>query len=196
MSNNRIKHLYSLLAAWVLLAAPLAAEIEHVIVTWSGLQCQQSCINQLTAQFKSIPGVAEVSMGPGQVTLKWKPNVSFSFAPINTAMSLIGLSINDIRVKATGTITHNSYAVTLISSGDNTRFDLLNPVVPDIRDNRQAPQFNIGARGLRPELKQQLLQAESEGKIATISGPLLKVAKRPHLSCRRIRSRPRRPGYL
>jgi hypothetical protein len=159
----------------------LGAEIENVTVTWSAIECKSSCINQLEQQFRKIPGVAEISMNQsaGQADLKWKKNATFSFSPINIAMEMIGLTINDIRVRVHGILEHTATHVTLISSGDLTHFDLINPVVPTLKG--QAPQFNLGVRGLQPALREKLLAAETEKKIATIEGPLFMPERSPPL---------------
>ena len=169
------------LVAFALYMLPVASEIERVTVTWTAMECQANCIKQLEQQFRKIPGVGEVIMNPsaGQVDLKWKKNATFSFSPVNIAMELIGLTINDIRVRVHGTLKHSGNSVTLISSGDGTQFNLLNPVVPQAPG--QTPQFNAAARGLRPELLEKLIKAEQEKKEATIEGPLLFPERSPPL---------------
>jgi hypothetical protein len=176
--------MYYCIAALFLLALagnPLRGEIERVTVTWSAMQCQPSCIKQLEEQFRKIPGVEEVSMNQaaGQADLKWKKNAPFAFSPVNVAMELIGLTINDIRIKVHGALQHSGKRVTLVSTGDFTHFDLLNPVVPEVHG--QAAQFNLAARGLGPELLKKLLDAEAEKKVATIEGPLLMPERSPPL---------------
>lgn len=164
-----------------LIPALLRAEVETVSVTWTAMECQTNCRKQLEKEFRKIPGVAEVNMNPlaGQVDLKWKKNVQFTFSPINVAMEMVGLTINDIRVKVHGVLQHTATGVTLVSSGDYTRFDLLNPVVP--QQHGQAPQFNTAARKLQPEMLQKLLEAERAKKIATIEGSLLFPERSPPL---------------
>ena len=160
---------------------PLFGEIQHVIITWTPMECQAKCLEGLNTQFAKIQGVSEVSINQsaGQVTLKWKPNIPFSFSPVNIAMEMIGLTINDIRISVHGTLRHDPTHVSLTSIGDNTRFDLLNPVTPET--SRQAAQFNIGARGLKPELRQKLLEGESNHQEATIEGPLFMPERSPPL---------------
>lgn len=162
-----------------LLCTRLYAEVEQVIVTWVSMECQTTCITQLRYQFQKIPGVQDVAINPGRAEIKWKPNVPFSFSPINVAMELLGITINDIRVRAHGTLSHGQTNVTLTSIGDHTRFDLLNPVVPEI--SGQAAEYNIGARYLRPALRQKLVEAEKDGLEATIEGPLLFPERSPPL---------------
>lgn len=172
------KALFSLGAILALiLPASSWSEVERVIVTWTAIECQDACIRQLDKQFNKIPGVTSVSLSPGQVVLKWQKNAPFSFSPINIAMELLGLTINDIRVRVRGRIKHDARHVTLYSLGDYTPFDLINPVVPDM--DRQAAQFNLQARALRPALRQKLIDGELAGKIAIIEGPLLMPERSP-----------------
>lgn len=149
---------------------PLQSEIHEVSVTWVGIECQTSCMNGLKKQFQAIPGVAEVSMSSGMALLKWKPNATFNYSSINTAMRMIGLNMQTTRVKATGKIQSTKNTIYLISSGDGTRFELANPV--HYNPSGQSSEHNLGARYLSPELKQKLLDAEAQKQIVTISGPL------------------------
>ena len=171
----------AILSLSALVGHPLCAEIERVTVTWTAMECQANCIRQLEEQFRKIPGVAEVTMNhsAGQADLKWTKGMPFAFSPVNVAMELIGLTINDIRVKVHGVLQHTGNKVTLISTGDFTHFDLLNPAVPEVHG--QAAQFNIAVRGLGPELLKKLMDAEKEKKTATIEGPLLMPERSPPL---------------
>jgi hypothetical protein len=137
-------------------------------------------MRQLEREFKKIPGVQSfvISAPAGQINIVWKPNASFTFQPIDTAMMMIGLTINDIRVKVRGKLRHDSRTVTLTSDGDNTRFNLLNPVLPQ---NGQAAEFNLAARALTPPLWQKLVDGEAEGLIATIEGLLFMPERSPPL---------------
>src|SRR5262249_3694568 len=86
------------------------------------------------------------------------------------AMRMVGLSSRDIRLKITGSIRHSGDTVYLVSDGDSTRFDLLNPITPDMRGYTNI--YNTMARQLSPELRQKLLSGETEGLTATIEGPI------------------------
>jgi len=150
----------------------LHSEIEFVTITWNPMLCKGSCPALLEKQFKKIPGIAEynIDQAAGQATLKWKPNVPYSFGPINTAMRMVGPSIKNIRLRVHGSIQHTKDNVYLISRGDNTRLSLINPVIPDPKG--QSVQYNLAGRTLTPAMRQQFLDAEAKNQIATVEGPL------------------------
>lgn len=157
----------------------LGAEIQKVVITWKSAFCQQSCADGLAREFRKVNGVAEIDMNAaaGRMELRWKPNAGFQFQPINNAMAMIGVSIKDIRVTVRGTLTHDNRRVTLVSLGDNTRFDIINPVIPS--PNQQADEFNASTRGLTDANLTKLLDAEKEHMIATIDGPLFQPERSP-----------------
>ncbi len=159
----------------------LQAEIISLVVKWTGPLCGGECIKLLDREFRKISGIQEfvISGQAGQITIKWKPYASFTFQPVNVAMELVGLSINDIRIKVRGKLRHDARTVTLVSEGDNTLFDLLNPVVP--QPSGQAAEFNLGARALKPDLRARLLQAEADGMTTTIEGLLFMPERSPPL---------------
>jgi hypothetical protein len=159
---------------------PLKAEILNLTVKWTGPLCETSCMEQLSREFKKIPGIQSfvISAPAGQINIVWKPNASFMFKPIDNAMMMVGLTINDIRVKVKGKLRHDTRSVTLISDGDNTRFNLLNPIVPQ---PGQAAEFNLAARALTPPLWQRLVDGEAEKLTATIEGLLFMPERSPPL---------------
>lgn len=158
----------------------LLAEIEAVDISWRPLNCQTNCPRLLEQQFRKIPGVQEISINPstGHATLKWKPNSPFAYSSINVAMRLVGLSFTDLRLRVRGTLQYTHNTVTITSIGDNTRFDLLNPVIPEI--TKQAAQYNLEARRLKPALYQKLVDAAEKKQIATIEGPLFMPWRTPN----------------
>lgn len=155
----------------------LFAEVEKITIRWTAMECDNICMPHLDQQFKKIPGVSEITMNPGQAEIKWKANAPFYLPSIKIAMQMIGLYMTDLRVKVRGIIKHSPTDVYLISSGDNTEFNLLNPVIPD--PQRQAPQYNRAARALTPELRQKLLEAEARQQIAIIEGPIFMPERSP-----------------
>lgn len=159
----------------------LLAEIESITIKWTALECQQSCIVGLEKQFRNINGVADVIMNQnaGQATLRWKAGVVLTFPPINTAMSMIGLSINDLHIKVRGTISHDARTVTLNSLGDNTRFLLMSPVTP--KQYEMVEQFNPQTHILTPAQRTQFLEAQDANQIAIVEGPLFEPERSPPL---------------
>lgn len=150
----------------------LSAEIEKISLRWSVGLCTPGCAKLLQKEFERVPGVVEFSIDQpnAQAEIKWKNNVPFTFSAINVPSRLVGLSTREIRLKVNGTLSHDAQSVTLTSTGDNTRFELINPVVSD--PSMQAPVNNLAARQLTPELRQKLIDAEQQKMIATIEGQL------------------------
>lgn len=162
----------SLLLSCMFMLGSLQAEIEKITIRWTAQLCQGACPRLLEKEFRKIHGVKEIAIdqGGGQLTLTWKEKVPFQFTSVNTAMHMVGLSIRDIRIRVKGSVKHTRDTFYILSEGDGTRFDLLNPVIP--HPGGQAAEFNASARKLTPALRQQLLQGEADKQIATIEGPV------------------------
>lgn len=156
----------------VTLQTSLHAEIQSVIIRWTSLLCQDTCMRLLERELNRIPGVDEISLdqGSGQATLTWKARAPFQFSSVNVAMRMVGLSIRDLRIRVRGRIQHSGDNFFIVSDGDGTRFELLNPVTP-VRGG-VANEFNAAARKISPVLKQQLLEGETQRLIATVEGPV------------------------
>lgn len=155
------------------------AEVQTVTLKWTAGLCKESCVKGLTQQFQKIDGVADISidMDQGQAELQWKPDVAFSYYPVKIAMQMIGLYINNIKVKVRGTITHDTQSVQLVSLGDNTIFQLLNPVAP--QKDQYFEQYSIYSRQLSQELRDKLLDIEQNNQVVTIDGPLFEPERSP-----------------
>jgi hypothetical protein len=155
------------------------SEIQKVVVTWDPVPCQQSCIEGLRKRFSMIAGVQSVDMNQasGLATLTWKPNVSFSFVPINNALRWIGIREIQVRVQATGKISQKGSDFYLVSSNDGTRFLLLNRVAQT--GNTYIEEYNAENRGLSPELVNQLTDIMKNQQLATVEGPLFMPERSP-----------------
>lgn len=168
-----------LLTIFLLLSARLCAQVETVTIKWTPGLCLESCVNQLQSQFMRIPGVdqANIDQGTAQAVLLWRPDAPFSFTAVKNAMAMIGLKIHDIRLKVTGTITHDQLNIILVSEGDGSHFTLLGPVTP--RPSQQVVQYNVETHSLSPDRKEQLLQSEIDQNTVTIEGPLFMPFRSP-----------------
>src|ERR1700722_11588708 len=95
--------IYTSLSTIAVLSNPLTlnAEIEYVIVKWLPTACLGSCVQNIGQQLQAIPAAAEIIINQqqGQATIRWKPRVPFAYDYINTAMRLVGPSVQDVRVK-------------------------------------------------------------------------------------------------
>lgn len=160
---------------------PLFSEVQKLTIKWSAPQCNTKCADTIVAAFSKIPEVASIDMNQpaGQMDVHWKPNQKISFIPVNAAMSRVGLTMDDIRIRVRGTISHDDRGVVLLSIGDNTPFQLLGPIVPE--RHRYTIQYSPYTHPLSPEMKEQLLKGEQENKVATVSGPLFMPERSPPL---------------
>lgn len=167
-----MKRLLILLLVCFALNTPLDAVVESITIRWTTLLCQDACVKLLEREFRKIKGVDKISIdqGSGQASLTWKEKIPFEFTSINTAMHMVGLSIRNIRIKVSGTIRHTGDVFYIISEGDGTRFDLLNPIIP--YPTGVAIEFNVSVRKITPALREKLLEGESLKQIATIEGPI------------------------
>jgi len=186
MTTNSSTRFFSFLTATfliILVQGSIQAEIQNISLKWTAGQCNNgSCSNIFSQQFARIQGVSEfnINLPQGQATLHWKPGFKFTYGPINTAMALVGLSLNDIHVTVKGTITHDAKGnFTLTSLGDGTIFVLMNPIKP--AKDQYVEQFSPYNRSLTPELQTQLIAGQTEQKIATITGALFQPERSPPL---------------
>jgi len=172
----------SLIIAILFCVQSLQAEIQHVIIKWTPALCiLPSCVQGLQQQFVRISGVEDVQINQaaGQATLRWKPDVPFTFPPINTAMSMIGLSILDFRMRARGHIIQQGNNFVFVSQGDETRFVLLGPVTP--QQTRYVIEFNPETHLPNPQLKDQFQQAVQNNSSVIIEGPIFQPERSPPL---------------
>ena len=157
----------------------LRSEIQTITVQWTSALCQPSCIKGLTKEFKKIKSLADLTIGPNTAVLYWKPTAPFSYYTVDRAMQMIGLSINQISIKVQGKISHTKTKVTLISSGDKTRFDLYGTIQPN--PLQYTEKYNIASHPLSLSLRTQLLEIEKNDSLVTIEGPLFEPDRSPPL---------------
>lgn len=167
-----MKKMLLTLIALAALYLPLQAEIQNVTITYQAALCIDQCPALLEKEFLKIPGVqqAQVLGQAGQVELRWKPNVPFSFSPINTAMRMVGPRLKMVHVTVKGRIHSNGNTIIIVSDGDGTSFNLVNRISPN--PNQYFEQYNIDTRALPPALRDELLDLERNRETVVISGPL------------------------
>lgn len=195
----KLKFAYCIYACMIAMLCPISlfSEIQQVTIKWIPMQCQASCMKGLEAAFRKIPGVTAINMNQpgGQAELQWRPNAILAMGPINAAMSSIGLSIEDIRVRVRGSIVHDDRDVYIVSLGDSTMFKLMGPLVP--KPNQYTMNSSVYNRPLSPQMRDELLQAQADGKLAVLTGPLFESERSPPImviveSLRYVREEERR----
>lgn len=169
----------ALCAVFVMSWAILGAEVLEVRIQWTPQLCNEICATNLNKQFHRIYNVEEITINrpAGQAILKYKPRGVYNFGPINTAMEMIGLTINDIHIKVKGHIKGSDREVFLISDGDATVFTLMSPVRPD--PNKKVENWSPFTHSLTVQHRNQLIDAGKQGKMVTISGPLFEPERSP-----------------
>lgn len=161
-----------ILAVLLLIANSINGEVISVTLKWDPLVCFASCNTQLAQQFQKIPGVADMRFNPdmGQVTLIWKPNMPFSFAPLNNALRYVGPKLLGNTISIRGTIERRGNDYYIRSLGDNTLFQLLGAL--KYEQNRYTIEHSVYNHPIEGNTKMQLDDAMLKHKIAKVDGYL------------------------
>jgi len=178
----KLTSFFLLTFAALLVVAELKADIQKVTITWTQGLCVDNCPKNLEVQLRKVPGVSDIQINglSARADISWKPNMYFSYKAVEAAMSMIGLSINDIRVKVRGSLTHDDVVVWLVSTGDGTRFMLLSPMQTSL--TQYSEFYNVESHKLNPDMRDRLLQAELNDAVVTIEGPLFSPERSPPLT--------------
>lgn len=169
----------TLLTLLFLIPSPVKGEILEVRANWNSASCTPKCAEMLDQQFKKIreAETVDISLPAGEAVFKWKPNGNFSYYNIKRPMQMIGVGLNEIRVKVRGKAHAQGPGVAISSSGDGTLFMLISPFSP------QAHSYTSYANPifyeLSPSLKDQILKAAQENKTVVIEGPLYEPSRSP-----------------
>jgi hypothetical protein len=176
----KTKSWISVLLACCALSAPLQAEIEQITITWNAFKCQDLCIPLIARSFGGIPEVnnkIEIDAPSGSAVMGWNPNYPFNYEPFRYAASMVGISIESMRIRVRGTISSDYENVYLISNGDDARFLLIGPLHSE--PGRYMPVYNLASYPLAPEVRDRLIQAEKHRLTVVISGPLYEPGRFP-----------------
>ncbi len=157
------------------------AEIQKILITWTVASCLPGCESLLDKNFRQVRGVTDIKVnrGAGEAIILWRPDTAFAFSSIDTALRMVGLDPNTIRMQVRGTIRQQGQNIVLISSGDGTPFYLLNPVTPSVTQYTETE--SVYNRQLDPQTRQQLLDAAAAQQKVVIEGPLFQPERSPPL---------------
>ena len=165
--------LFAFLAFWMNLMNPscLRAEIKTVVVTWNRKLCSDSCVKLLEEQFKKGKNYNSfrIDQSRGEARMQWKPGKRLTYESAMKPLQHVGLGYNVFYVVVRGTIKQKGDKIFLISSGDNTEFDLISPITD--KYPARVPKARA-ARHLSKQHKEQLLKAAQQNKVVEIDGPL------------------------
>lgn len=170
-----------LLVAMISLQSLAYAEIQKILITWTVASCLPGCDTLLQRSFRQLRGVQDIQVnrGAGEAVVIWKPDVAFAFSSIDTALRMVGLEPNTIRIQVRGSIRQQGTNIMLISEGDRTPFYLLNPVTPSLTQYTETE--SIFNRQIDPQTRQQLLDAASNNQLVVVEGPLFQPERSPPL---------------
>jgi|GEM_PF-1276585 len=159
----------------------LSAEILTVQLIWNPGNCTAQCAAMLVQRFQQIPGAMNVAADPntGSASMSWAPGVPLNFSPINAAFSLVGPSIQDMRVIVRGQLIPQGNTFILSSIGDNTPFLLLGTLIQQPGQFTTPYSYNPVNYPLSPELLQQLSILAQQGQPVTVSGEILAPERSP-----------------
>lgn len=166
-----------LLSAMTLLlaASPIYGEIQSVIVKWRPGFCLKPCEDNLRKKIAAAPQVAEsdVPEGASQATIRWKPNMRFSYQTLNFLIKGAGVKADQVFMTVRGNIQHDSRHVYLVSQGDGTRFTLLSPIYVSPDPSQSQTRSNVDSYNLSDKARAELLKNEQEHRLVTVKGLLL-----------------------
>lgn len=149
----------------------LHGDVQEITIKWNAFTCDNYCVPRIESSLKGIRQINNLHIdGPsGAATMGWDPNYPFAYEPFYYAMSLTGVSINDLRMKVRGRIVSDPNDFYLISSGDLARFLLIGPI--RVQKDRYVPK-NIASHGFDAATKMQLYHAQDNDLEVTVTGPL------------------------
>lgn len=172
----------ALIFIYLLLFSPLLhAEILEVFVSWNSYSCDQKCAEMIRNKFENMKQVESVNFNPsaGNIRLKWNPTSPFSYQIIKTQLQMVGVGLNELRVRARGRGVQAGKSVVLVSSGDNTRFTLISPLKARPEEYIALPDgSNLE---LAPSLQEKVLTAAAEDKVIVVEGPIYQGHRSPPL---------------
>lgn len=177
-----------LLILILLIGNSIYAEVEQIQMSWNSLACLDVCVPLLSRNLNAIKHANNVEINgfKGTAVLGWNPNYPFSYEPFRAAFAATGILIRDMRIRVRGTIAHDVNNFYLISNGDDARFLLIGPLLPEA--GRYVPKYNLVSYPLSPAMKEEFLNAEQNQYTVIISGPLFLPEKYPRtLICEQVK---------
>lgn len=153
----------------------LFSEIEKVSFNWTAGLCPQNCVIGLEQQLRQYPEIDSIVINQAGGQLTWKPNQIFSFIPLNQASRMVGIRILTTRVKVKGRIVESGGTFYIVSTGDNSRIQLIGPIQPS--PDRYVIQQSIDSHPLSDAMKARLIEFEQKNKEVVVDGPLFEPAR-------------------
>lgn len=151
--------------------ARLPAEIVWVDIYWTEA-CTGACPQMVKQRLAAIPAVASVDVyaSEGRARMHWRPNHQLTYMMVKSAVAWVGIDISDMLVQVRGKIQGSSTNMTLMSTGDNTRFVLLGN--PQLSPTNMTNWENAASYPLSSAVREQLWQSRQTNSLVTVEGPL------------------------
>lgn len=169
-----MKRFHSLLLACVFCLSslvPLSAEIVWIDIYWTEA-CSAQCTKMVQERLSAVSGASHVDVYPsqGRARILWRPNHRLDYMMLKSAVAWVGVDISDMLIQVRGQIQNSSSNMTLISSGDNTRFVLLG--TPIVSQTQMTNWENSASYPLSHAVRTQLWNAKQNNSLVTIQGPI------------------------
>ncbi len=165
----------------VLSTQTLQSEVLEVFISWNSYLCDDKCADLIKRRFESMKQVEsiEVNSGSGSAKIKWNPESLFSYQAVKTQLQMVGVGLSELRVRVRGKGVPQGKGAALISSGDNTRFNLISPIRGTPGEYIALPDGS--QLSLADGLKEKILSSAQEKKTIVIEGPIYQGHRSPPL---------------
>lgn len=152
----------------------LHGDIQSIDIFWRHGACEYNCTKLLEERLSELPQVESVttSVKSYMASIRWNKTARFEWTPIKRAFQRVGVGIDNIRMKIEGTISPGSARIVLISTGDNTNFDLI---------SLNKEQSNASLLAIDPKFKQEFLKYAKDRTTLIVEGSLYQPHRSPPL---------------
>lgn len=163
---------YTISCIAICLASNVQAEIINLTLYWHSGICGAQCARALDNNLQKVRGVSQVQteFNDGYAILTWKPRLALDYSQILLATQRVGVSMDEVRLKMRGTISHSGQRFFIQSLGDPTKVELFSFQQPST--TRFVDFTNISSFSVNPDLQRKLLDAEKGNQLVTVEGRL------------------------
>ena len=172
---------FLILSALATFNTHLHSEIVEVFVSWNSYSCDEKCSQLLKKKFEGMKQVESVTLNSsaGNARLKWNPKSSFSYQAVKAPLQMVGVGLNELRVRVRGKGVVQGNGAALLSLGDNTRFTLISPI--RARPGEYVALPDGSNLELSQNLQEKVVKASEEDKVVVVEGPIYQGHRSPPL---------------
>jgi hypothetical protein len=152
----------------------IQGEIQMVEIFWRHGACQYNCTKLLEGKLSEVPQIESVttSTTSNMASIKWKKYDQFTYLLVKRPFQRVGVGIDNIRLKVKGTLSPSQDRIVLVSTEDNTNFDLVS-----INKEKSHPSKLT----IDPKFKQTFLDYAKDQKTLIVEGALYQPDRSPPL---------------